>query len=66
MNLLNDTLLNLAGVKASCGFSSSWIYQAIAENRFPRPIKIGQASRWSSKEVQSWIDNRLAERDRAA
>lgn len=66
MNLLDDTLLNLAGVKALCGFSSSWIYQAIAENRFPHPIKIGQASRWSRNEVHAWVQNQIAERDRAA
>lgn len=44
------------------GLCRSQIYNLIAQDRFPPPIKLGaRASAWSEIEVSLWIDERIAE-----
>lgn len=46
------------------GVSESAIYKWVNEGQFPKPYKLGNgdarrsASRWSSDEVQEWLENR--------
>ncbi len=63
--LPGDTLVRLPEVETVAGLRRSHIYKLIGENDFPRPIKIGSASRWSLREVQQWIADKLSERDAA-
>jgi len=59
-------LITLHLVKEMTGVGSSYIYKEIAEDRFPKPVKLGtKASRWISAEIQNWIDARIADRDGA-
>lgn len=50
-----ERLLPLPEVESRSGFKSSFIYQLIKEGKFPKPVKIGAASRWRESEVQQWI-----------
>jgi len=50
-----DRLLPLAAVVHATGFSAPTIYRKIAAGHFPRPAKIGRASRWSEVDIQNWI-----------
>ncbi len=60
-------LLRLPQVQARTGLSRSEIYRRIASGTFPAPIKIGErASAWHSTEIDSWIAQRIAERDAKA
>ncbi|WP_353847720.1 AlpA family phage regulatory protein [Acidovorax sp.] len=36
-------------------FGRSRIYQLIAADEFPKPIKIGKSSRWVKAEIDAWI-----------
>lgn len=54
-----ERLLPLPEVESRSGFKSSFIYQLIKENKFPKPVKIGAASRWRESEVQQWIYNQI-------
>ena len=42
--------------------SESAIYKWVKENRFPKPIKLGDpdskrsSSRWSRKEIEKWLE----------
>lgn len=47
------------------GISRSHAYELMAATppAFPRPVKIGKASRFLSDEIDAWIGNRVAERD---
>ena len=47
------------------GISRSYAYELMAAHPpgFPRPVKIGRASRFVSAEVDSWIAERVAARD---
>lgn len=55
-----DRLLPLPAVIHATGFSAPTIYRKIATGEFPRPVKIGRASRWSENDVQIWIEARKA------
>lgn len=50
-----ERLLYLAEVEFQTGFKSSFLYQLMKEGKFPKPVKIGTASRWRESEVQRWI-----------
>lgn len=54
-----ERLLPLPEVESRSGFKSSFIYQLIKENKFPAPVKIGNASRWRESEVQAWIQAQI-------
>lgn len=60
-----DTLIRLPHVENLVGVRRSSIYAMISGGDFPKPAKIGGASRWSKKEVCEWRDARLAERHAA-
>jgi prophage regulatory protein len=57
-----DSLEPLRYVTAATGLKRSAIYRKIGEGEFPRPAKIGYASRWSRREVQEWVQARLRAR----
>lgn len=50
-----ERLLPLPEVELRSGFKSSFLYSLIKEGKFPKPVKIGNASRWRESEVQAWI-----------
>lgn len=54
-----ERLLPLPEVESRSGFKSSFIYQLIKEGKFPKPVKIGAASRWRESEVQQWIQDQI-------
>jgi len=54
-----ERLLPLPEVEARTGFKSSYLYQLIRERKFPKPLKIGFASRWRESEVQQWIHDQI-------
>ena len=61
------TLERLPQVCARTGFSKSELYRRISLGTFPAPVKLGErASAWSSVEVDAWIAERIAARDRDA
>ena len=58
--------ISLSGLKKSTslsGLKRSQIYALAAKGGFPRPAKLGSASRWSRHEVEAWVAARLAERE---
>jgi len=56
-------LLTLAKVQAKTGMGRTYIYSEGRDGRFPKPVKVGVASRWVESEVDTWIAARIAERD---
>jgi len=63
-----DQLIPLPEVQRRTGMGRSRIYAAIRQNppTFPKPVKIGTSSRWLLVEVEQFIRDRIAERDKAA
>lgn len=54
-------LLNVKKVAAKLDRSTRWVWQAVADDEFPVPLKLGgRGARWIESEVDTWI-SRLAE-----
>lgn len=56
-------LINLHQVMTTCSVGKTFVY---SHPNFPKPIKVGGASRWIEAEVLAWIEERIAARDREA
>ncbi|MBX3631163.1 MAG: AlpA family phage regulatory protein [Nitrosomonas sp.] len=50
-----ERLLTIAEVESRVGFKSSSIYLKIQQKKFPPPVKVGTASRWTESSIQKWI-----------
>ena len=59
-------LLKISDVCLEVGLSRAMVYRLItdAKNPFPKPIKIGNASRWSLIEIIEWKKRALSKRAR--
>ena len=70
----SSTTANEAGLRPQlesegwrrAGISRSHAYELIAQGRFPRPVKVGRASRFVAAEIDAWIQARVADRDTAS
>lgn len=59
---VRDVCLRIGTVSSITGLSVPTIYREIAQDRFPRPIKITAGARaWKLSEIMDWIETR--ERD---
>lgn len=55
-------LIRLPQVLKIIDGSRSWIYQEIANGRFPKPILLGKRNvAWIEQEVFDWIEQRINE-----
>lgn len=61
--LLNadDPLIDMHFITAYTNMTDKWFYKLIAENQFPKPIKLGRSSRWRKSEVEAWMQERVEE-----
>lgn len=58
-----NELIRLDRVIALCGIKRSQVYAMIARGEFPKQMKVGRSSLWPLRDVDRWIDDRIAERD---
>jgi prophage regulatory protein len=59
---MKDRFIRRQEVEFIAGRCRSSIYAMIATGKFPKPVRIGGSVRWSLREVESWVDARLAAR----
>jgi prophage regulatory protein len=58
------SVIRLAEVRRRTGQSTSSLYAAMARGDFPKPIKLStRAVGWLARDVEAWIEARVAERD---
>lgn len=56
---MNEEILRLPRVMAVTGMGRSWLYCAVAEGRFPSPVRLGaRAIGWKRSDVQDWLNSR--------
>lgn len=61
------SLLRRKQVQERIGLSRSELYRLISLGRFPRSVPLGERVRaWDADEVDAWIQERIAARDRNA
>ncbi|NHB92948.1 helix-turn-helix transcriptional regulator [Photorhabdus cinerea] len=54
--------IRLPEVQRRTGYSKAWIYRLIADDKFPKQVKIGTRSvAFVESEIDGWIDQRIAE-----
>ncbi|MBW9455187.1 AlpA family phage regulatory protein [Citrobacter portucalensis] len=41
--------------------SDKWFYKLIQDGLFPKPIKLGRASRWLKSDLEEWLYYRIYE-----
>jgi prophage regulatory protein len=58
-------LLPLSVVEHRTGYRKSKLYELLAANTFPRPVRDGRNVRFVEHEVEHWIRERIRERDAA-
>lgn len=63
---MSESLLPLDTVIARVGFKRSKIYALIDAGKFPKPVKIGNASRWQESAVAAWVADCIAESNASA
>lgn len=55
-----NIILRLPEVKARTGLSRSTIYLRISQDRFPRPISLGdRAVGWIESEIDDWVREQI-------
>lgn len=55
-------IMRLPQVIAATGLGRAWIYQLMADGKFPKSHKIGlRAVGWDSSQVEAWIAKQLGE-----
>lgn len=55
-----QTLFRMPTVMKGTGFARPTIYRDIKRGLFPRPVKLGRASAWPSREVDAIVNARIA------
>ncbi|MFY9261318.1 MAG: AlpA family transcriptional regulator [Gallionella sp.] len=56
-------LIRRKEVERLTALSRSRIYELMSKGKFPKPVSLGSMSvAWVLREVESWIDERIAER----
>lgn len=57
-------IIKLPQVEVLTTFSSATIYRLISKGEFPKQIKLSErSSGWVRAEVNSWLENKIKERD---
>jgi prophage regulatory protein len=59
-------ILSLSELKSKKGipFSRQHVHRLVKLGRFPRPIKVGEATNgWLESEIDAWLVAKIAERD---
>ena len=63
-SLLDDPLVDMKEITKLTGLTDKWFYKLIQKGQFPKPIKLGNRSRWLTSEVNAWLQERIAESQR--
>jgi prophage regulatory protein len=60
-----DTFMRIETVKVATGLSRSTIYEMMAADKFPKPVKPNddRAVRWLGTEIAAWQRSRIDARD---
>lgn len=59
--LLEDQFIDMKFITQLTGLSDKWFYKLIQDGLFPKPIKLGRASRWLKSDVEEWLYYRICE-----
>ncbi|MEL7737516.1 AlpA family phage regulatory protein [Citromicrobium bathyomarinum] len=58
---MSEAMLTIEAVMERTGFGRTKIYDMIGKGDFPKPAKIGAASRWRALAIDNWIASQFAD-----
>lgn len=58
-----DPLLKISEVASITNTATSTIFEWVRLGKFPKPIKLGSASRWRLSVVEQWLEDQEAKTD---
>ena len=58
-SLLEDEFIDMKFITRLTGLSDKWFYKLIQEGVFPKPIKMGRASRWLKSDLEEWLQAKV-------
>ena len=56
---MDTRLIRLPELTQRLGIGKTKLYALIKSGEFPKPVKLGKASLWSSDKVSKWIDEQV-------
>ncbi|ATF55656.1 AlpA family transcriptional regulator [Morganella morganii] len=60
-SLIDDPLVEMKEITKLTGLTDKWFYKLIQKGQFPKPIKLGNRSRWLTSEIEDWLQARITE-----
>ena len=57
--LLEDQFIDMKFITQLTGLSDKWFYKLMQEGVFPKPIKMGRASRWLKSDLEEWLQAKI-------
>lgn len=57
--LLEDEFIDMKFITRLTGLSDKCFYKLIQEGVFPKPIKMGRASRWLKSDLEEWLQAKI-------
>lgn len=60
-SILNDQFVDMTFITKLTELTDKWFYKLIKGDEFPKPIKLGRSSRWLESEVETWLQQRIAQ-----
>ena len=64
--MTTPVLLTVKEVAEMLGLSERTVYRLSDAGNMPRPVKLGAAVRWRTKELEAWIEDGCPARPQAA
>ena len=55
MNNDSTALLDVTQVATMAGLHRATVFKLVSAGKFPKPVKLGRATRWSKAELIAWI-----------
>jgi prophage regulatory protein len=61
---MSDTMLRRHQVEARTGLSRSTLYDWMKNNKFPKPVKLGERIvAWRESDIDNWLKSRISAGD---
>lgn len=57
----DDPLIDMVFITTYTNMTDKFFFKLIKNGQFPKPVKLGRSSRWRKSEVESWMQERVAE-----
>lgn len=57
----DNPFIDMTFITTCTGMTDKWFYKLMSEGLFPKPIKLGRSSRWRKSEVETWMQQRIAD-----